>query len=73
MDRMLRLPEVLAAVGVSSVTLWRWERAGRFPRRRRIGPNAVAWRASEVKEWIDGRARVPTPSSPAPSGGRKNP
>lgn len=52
MVRMLRLPEVERAVGVSGTTIWRWEREGKFPRRRRVGPNAVAWRSDEVEKWI---------------------
>lgn len=51
-DRFIRLPEVLDRTGLSSVTIWRKERAGVFPARVRLGPNAVAWRESEVNEWM---------------------
>ena len=54
--RYLRLREVLALIGVSSVTIWRWEREGWFPKRRKIGKHAVAWVEAEVDEWCEKRA-----------------
>ena len=39
--------------GKSRSTLWRWERDGRFPRRRRIGPNSIAYASDEVDEWSE--------------------
>lgn len=56
--RFLREPEVLARVGVSAVTLWRWENEGQFPKRRKIGKHAVAWVEAEVDEWCANRAAV---------------
>lgn len=56
--RMMRLPEVEAATGLSATTIWRYERDGEFPRRRRIGPNAVAWRSDEIEAWIESRPAV---------------
>ena len=37
------------------MTVWRWERAGVFPRRVRIGSNTVAWPESEVAAWCEAR------------------
>ena len=55
-DRYLRLPEVLALVGVSWRTLLRWERSGNFPKRYKLGPHIVAWKESEVLQWFaDGK------------------
>ena len=51
-DRFLREPEVRRLTGLSRTTRWRLERAGKFPRRRRISENAVAWAASEINAWI---------------------
>lgn len=56
--RLLRIREVVSRLGVSRVTLWRWERAGLFPARRRLGPNAVGWLENEIDEWISSRERV---------------
>jgi prophage regulatory protein len=49
--RFLRLPEVLDRVGVTAVTIWRWEQQGLFPPRRKIGPRLVGWVESEIVAW----------------------
>lgn len=60
--RMLRLPDVIKVTGLSGSTIWRREGAGEFPRRRRVGPNAVAWRSDEVQAWIEGRPMADEPA-----------
>ena len=57
-ERLLRTDEVLKRVGLGRTTVWRMERAGEFPARRRIQGNLVAWRESEVEEWIETRPRA---------------
>ncbi len=57
-DRIIRLAEVLHLTGLSRTTIWRAEKAARFPCRVRLGPNSVGWRYAEVKAWLDGRVRV---------------
>lgn len=54
---LLRLPAVLALVGVSKATLYRWAGAGMFPQSRALTPtrSTVAWSAAEVHAWIDGK------------------
>ncbi len=47
--------DVLALVGISKATLWRWRKAGEFPAPIRLGPNRVAWRRIEIDEWISSR------------------
>lgn len=51
---LLRLPAVLALVGVSKATLYRWANAGMFPQPRALTPtrSTVAWSAVEVHAWI---------------------
>jgi predicted DNA-binding transcriptional regulator AlpA len=58
MTRFIRLPEVLARVSVSWITIYRWEREGRFPARKHLGPNTVAWDEEEVDEWCKQRSRA---------------
>ena len=53
--KYLRIDEVLDLTGVSRATIWRWMRAGKFPARRRLGPNVVAWVSEEVAEWLANR------------------
>jgi len=54
--RIIRKPIVLEMVGVSDVTIWRWERDGKFPKRLQLGSNSCGWLESEVVEWLQARA-----------------
>lgn len=57
--RFVREREVrLMAGGISHSTLWRWEREGKFPKRRRLGKNSVGWLQDEIEDWINNRAEV---------------
>ena len=44
--------EVVARVPYSRAHLYRLEDQGEFPKRRRIGPNRVAWIRTEVEQWL---------------------
>lgn len=55
-ERFLREPEIKALTGLSRTTIWRMERRGEFPRRRKISTNAVAWLESEIDAWMADRA-----------------
>ena len=56
--RLIRKPVVLDRVPLSGTTIWRLERAGKFPKSIQISPGAVAWRESEIEEWIAERAKA---------------
>ena len=53
--RFLRFKEVGVMCGLSRTTIWRLQREGKFPERRRIGPHAVRWLAKDVEHWINSR------------------
>ena len=59
LNRLLRKPEVLALIGISSATLHRLIKAAdpriKFPGPVQIGPGSVAWRDVDVREWIETR------------------
>lgn len=40
---------------VSNSTLHRWERAGRFPKRCRLGGTTCAWPRASVLQWCEER------------------
>ena len=44
--------EVDARVPYSRAHLYRLEDQGDFPKRRRIGPNRIAWVRTEVEQWL---------------------
>lgn len=54
-NRLLRRPEVEARTGLSRSTLYSWMKDGRFPKPVRLGERIVAWRESDVTEWLDSR------------------
>lgn len=68
--KVLSRDDVLELVGIGGTTLWRWERAGRFPRRRQLGPGRVGWLQSEVDAWLKSR---PVAESSEGGAGRRAP
>ncbi|HEX8542706.1 MAG TPA: AlpA family transcriptional regulator [Pseudomonas sp.] len=52
LDRFLRLDEVLHTTGLGRNTVYRRIKEGTFPKQVRIGPNSVAWRESEISQWM---------------------
>lgn len=54
--RVMRKPELFSKVGLSDATIWREERAGRFPRRIRLGGQSVGWFSDEVDQWFEKKA-----------------
>lgn len=55
-EQLLRLPEVRRAVGLSRSTIYDLEGRGLFPKRVALSERAVAWKASEVQQFIEQRA-----------------
>lgn len=51
-DRFIRLDEVLHITGLGRNTVYRRMREGTFPKQVRIGPNSVAWRQSDISQWM---------------------
>ena len=58
MERLLSVAKVQEATGLGRTTLWRLERDGKFPRRRRIVGHRVGYLASDVEEWVRERPVV---------------
>src|SRR5438094_4051254 len=57
LPRLLPFREVRQRVGLSRSSVWRMERAGQFPPRRRVSVNKVAWWEPEIEEWLQNRLR----------------
>jgi prophage regulatory protein len=70
-DRIVRVRELEGLVGRDSVSIWRDERAGRFPKRLKIGPRAVGWLESEILEWLQKRAAERPPPTDEPEAAAK--
>lgn len=54
-DRLIGLPGVIAATGVSRTSIYRLLGAGEFPKPKRLSKRRVAWLASDVDCWINSR------------------
>ena len=57
-DRIMRMPDVCRATGLSRSTIWRRVQRGEFPVRRALGGGLVGWLESEIDQWIAGREPV---------------
>lgn len=56
--RLLRISDVVHSTGSARMTIYRLERAGEFPARRRLGRNSVAWLDNDISAWIESRPAV---------------
>jgi predicted DNA-binding transcriptional regulator AlpA len=49
----LRLPQVLALIPVCKSTWWAGVKEGRFPKPVKLGPKVTAWRAEDIRSYIE--------------------
>ena len=50
--RLLRLPEVIARVGMKRSAIYQRMSEGRFPKSRSLGPKCAVWIEAEIDDWI---------------------
>jgi prophage regulatory protein len=53
--KLIRAKQVAQVTGLSRGTIYRLERAGSFPSRRRLSANSVAWIEHEITAWMESR------------------
>ena len=56
--RILRLPEVVARVGLSRSTIYELMPDGDFPASVNLTPKARGWRSDDIDAWIESRQRT---------------
>jgi prophage regulatory protein len=61
-QRLIRFREVQEKVGLSRTTIWRAERDGKFPNRKQIGKNSIAWLETDIDAWIESKIVGLTPA-----------
>lgn len=54
-DKILRLPAVSEAVGLTRSSIYRLMDEGLFPRPLKLSPRSVGWRHSVIEKWINDR------------------
>ncbi len=52
-DRLLSIKHIQERAPVSRVSVWRWEKEGKFPKHIKLG-SRIFWRESDIQAWIDG-------------------
>ncbi|PWI33074.1 transcriptional regulator [Vibrio albus] len=57
-DRLIRERECKEITGLSRQTRWRMEKEGKFPSRIQLSERAIAWRLSEVLQWVNNAISV---------------
>jgi len=55
-SRVIRKPELQKIIGLSDVTIWRMEKAGKFPKRISLGANSVGWFENDIEDWFADKA-----------------
>lgn len=58
-SELLREPQVLEMVGLSSITLRRMWTRGEFPKPHKLGKKINVWHVSEVRAWLDALVNKP--------------
>lgn len=53
-NRLLRLPDVMARVGMKRSAIYQRMSEGKFPKSRSLGPKCAVWVEAEIEEWIRG-------------------
>ena len=51
--RLIRLPDVIARVGIKRSMIYRLMGEGRFPKSRSLGPKCAVWVEAEINQWIE--------------------
>lgn len=49
---VIGLREVVSLTRLSETTIWRLEKKGDFPARKRLSPGRVGWITEEVQTWL---------------------
>lgn len=50
--RLIRLPEVMARVGLRRSAIYQRMSEGRFPKSRSLGPKCAVWVEAEIDAWV---------------------
>ena len=55
--------QVCVLTTLSTVTIWRMERRGEFPKSKQLSRNRVGWPRAAVNEWLRKRSVAPAPEN----------
>lgn len=52
-NHLLTIKQIQEQIQASRVSIWRWEKEGKFPKHIKLG-RSIRWRESDIQAWIDG-------------------
>lgn len=55
-NSFLSKKDVIRLTTLSDTTIWRLEKRGEFPKRKRFGKNRVFWISKDIHEWLNQQA-----------------
>ena len=50
---MLSFDDIRQRFGISRTSIDRWEKAGTFPKRVRLGVKKIGWHKEQIEEWLN--------------------
>lgn len=56
--RLLRLHDVIAAIGMKRSWILQKTKDGEFPKPIKLGERAIAWRESDISDWVATRDAI---------------
>ena len=54
-EKLIRLPELMAITSMKKSTIYDMQRAQKFPQSLRLSRRCVAWKSTDVQNWISSR------------------
>jgi len=54
-EKFLKLPQVMEITTLGTSTIYRLMDEGKFPRPVKVTERAVAWRSSDIEQWMEER------------------
>lgn len=50
--KLLKKTEVVELLGISSTTIYRLIKAGKFPKPIKLSPSRIAWTEAAIQKWL---------------------
>ena len=57
-ERFMRLPAVMAKLGIARSTVWLFVKQERLPKPIKLSPKVTVWRESEIDSYIANKIRA---------------
>lgn len=57
-EGFVRVGTLAKVLGIAKVTVWRWTAKGSFPQPVKLSERVTAWRAEEVRDWMNAQGKT---------------